>query len=177
MFQTGATYRSMDNLPILRPLQSRSSPGRISSILHRHLEDSLEDIRKAWAYFFSAQITLEFYQYPAHREFVPEGFQASQYLRSIEHFISKKTREAVNHYHLILLLYLVHKAKGKDGLEFLHHCLVNPLGTWHYLLQKTLEPLKEKENLQKRLDQMPRHRDTLLYAYQKSWQESSHQNS
>jgi hypothetical protein len=24
---------------------------------------------------------------------------------------------------------------------------------------------------------MPRHRDTLLYAYQKSWQESSHQNS
>ena len=136
---------------------------------------SLEDIRKAWAYFFSAQITLEFYQYPAHREFVPEGFQASQDLRSIELFISKKTREAVNHYHLILLLYLVHKAKGEDGLEFLHHCLANPLGTWHYLLQKTLEPLKENENLQKRLDQMPRHQDTLLNAYQKSWQESTQQ--
>ena len=136
---------------------------------------SLEDIRKAWAYFFSAQITLEFYQYPAHREFVPKGFLASQYLRSIELFISKKTREAVSHYHLILLLYLVHKAKGEDGLEFLHHCLANPLGTWHYLLQKTLEPLKENENLQKRLDQMPRHQDTLLNAYQKSWQESTQQ--
>ena len=77
---------------------------------------SLEDIRKAWAYFFSAQITLEFYQYPAHREFVPEGFQASQYLRSIEHFISKKTREAVNHYHLIQLLYLFHKSIEGDVL-------------------------------------------------------------
>jgi hypothetical protein len=38
-------------------------------------------------------------------------------------------------------------------------------------------PLGENENLQNRLDQMPRHRDTLLYAYQKSWHEFLVENS
>lgn len=138
---------------------------------------SLDMIRKAWAYLLSAHITLEFYRHPAHLEFVPEGFQSSQYLRSIEHFIHKKTQEGINYYHLVLLLHLIHKESEDQSLEFLHFCLVHPLGTLHYLLQKTLVPLGENENLQNRLDQMPRHRDTLLYAYQKSWHEFLVENS
>ena len=130
-----------------------------------------DTIRKAWSYMLSAQITLEFYQHPAHLEFVPEGFQSGQYLRSIEHFIHKKTKEGINHYHLVLLLHMVLQEKGDQGLEYLHFCLAHPLGTLHYLLFNTMMPIGENENLQKRLDQMHVHRNTFINAYQKPWNE------
>ena len=131
---------------------------------------------KAWAYLLSTLLTLEFYQSPTYREFVPDGFQPEQYMSSIHRFIQRQASKGINFYQLVILFLLAYEKTPENTLEFLHFCLRNPMMTLRYVLERTLAPLAKGDSLQKRLDQLPLHRDTLLEAYCKRWLQSTSEN-
>lgn len=132
----------------------------------------LDEFSKAWSYFISSILTMQYYQQSSASATLPQGFRTENYLKSILEFVDQQCSRGINHFHIVKLLWLVYKEKGTDALPFLLYCLQKPQDILRYTLHLTMRPQTENSRLEKRLEKLPQYRDAWIAAYQNRLNES-----
>ncbi len=158
-------------LGVMLDLSEQSLPKTRDNETPRQLVP-LDEFSKAWSYFISSILTMQYYQQSSASATLPQGFRTENYLKSILEFVDQQCSRGINHFHIVKLLWLVYKEKGTDALPFLLYCLQKPQDILRYTLHLTMRPQTENSRLEKRLEKLPQYRDAWIAAYQNRLNES-----
>jgi len=121
-----------------------------------------------------------------------EGFSykwnMGKYQRSIELFTEKQVQKNINQFHIVQLFFLIYKKDLEKDLEknseahseahsvaFLLYMLQSPQMLLRFVLHQMMAPLTQtgtKQSLPERIEQLPKHCDTLIHVYEERIQES-----
>lgn len=158
-------------LGVMLDLSEQSLPKTRDNETPRQLVP-LDEFSKAWSYFISSILSMQYYQQSSASATLPQGFRTENYLKSILEFVDQQCSRGINHFHIVKLLWLVYKEKGTDALPFLLYCVQKPQDILRYTLYLTMRPQTENVSLEKRLEKLPQYRDAWIAAYQNRLNES-----
>lgn len=132
----------------------------------------LDDLNKAWSYFISSILSMQYYQQPSASATLPQGFRTDNYMSSIMEFVDRQCSLGINHFHIVKLLLLIYEKKGTNALNFLLYCFQRPQDILRYTLYLTTRPQTGDISLEKRLEKLFQYRDSLISVYQNRLNES-----
>ena len=69
----------------------------------------LDDLNKAWSYFISSILSMQYYQQPSASATLPQGFRPDNYMSSIMEFVDRQCSLGINHFHIVKLLLLIYE--------------------------------------------------------------------
>ena len=129
----------------------------------------LDEFRKAWSYFISSILIMEYYEQPhGGTDFFQQRFSTEKYLQSIQRFVDRQSDRNVNHFHIVQLFLKIYLEKRHDNpVNYLLYMIRNPQAALRYVLHQVMLPLEENPDrgLEFRKAKLDQYRDTLIKVY------------
>ena len=129
----------------------------------------LDEFHKAWSYFISSILIMEYYEQPHDgTDFFQQRFSTEKYLQSIQRFVDRQSDRNVNHFHIVQLFLKIYLEKRHDNpVNYLLYMIRNPQAALRYVLHQVMLPLEENPDhgLEFRKAKLDQYRDTLIKVY------------
>ncbi len=129
----------------------------------------LDEFRKAWSYFISSLLIMEYYEQPhGGTGFFQQRFSTEKYLQSIQRFVGHQLDRGINYFHIVQLFLKIYLEKHNDNpVDYILYMIRNPQAALRYVLHQVMLPLEDNPDrgLPFRKDKLDQYRDTLIKVY------------
>jgi len=129
----------------------------------------LDEFRKAWSYFISSLLIMEYYEQPhGGTGFFQQRFSTEKYLQSIQRFVGHQLDRGINYFHIVQLFLKIYLEKHNDNpVDYILYMIRNPQAALRYVLHQVMLPLEDNPDrgLPFRIDKLDQYRDTLIKVY------------